>query len=180
MEPQDFSPLFRKHREEIFGEDHSYFIYDHLSQEELDQIKELRSPMEDVFRLYLGVFDENEKFIGWSWGAQESGMTFCMYNSAVAPDYRRQGIYTSLLQKAIEIIQIKGFQLIYSRHCMTNNEVIIPKLKAGFVISKLELDDMYGALVHLHYHLHPLRRKILDYRSGHLKPDEEIKRVFKI
>lgn len=40
-----------------------------------------------------------------------------------------------------------GFQVIYSRHVTTNSAIIIPKLKAGFVISAMELSDKFGVSV---------------------------------
>jgi hypothetical protein len=80
-----------------------------------------------------------------------------------------------MLDEAIAL----GFQLIYSRHCATNNQVIIPKLKRGFVISKMEIDDVFGVLVHLHFHVNETRRLIMDYRSGQKKPNDQIKGLFK-
>ena len=45
---------------------------------------------------------------------------------------------------------------------------------------KMELDDKFGVLIHLHYYMNSKRKKIMDYRSGQVKPDEEIKSLFKI
>lgn len=66
------------------------------------------------------------------------------------------------------------------RHSATNNAVIIPKLKAGFVITSMEISDMFGVLVHLTYFPKVLRRKMITYRVGDMKPDEEIKKCLKI
>jgi hypothetical protein len=60
---------------------------------------------------------------------------------------------------------------------MTNNDVIIPKLKAGFLITSFELSDTFGSLVHLTYYPSPLRRKVQVYRAGDLFPDEEIRKA---
>ena len=67
------------------------------------------------------------------------------------PGHRRKGIYTALMHRVIETVVEKGFQKIYSRHSVTNNDVIVPKLKAGFVISSMEISDVFGVLVHLVY-----------------------------
>jgi len=69
---------------------------------------------------------------------------------------------------------------VTSRHNATNNSVLIPKLKENFIISKMELDDIFGVLIHLHYYANTTRRKIMDYRSGQLKPDDQIKKLLKI
>ena len=72
-----------------------------------------------------------------------------------------------------------GFQKIYGTHCATNNAVLIPKLKLGFIFSKVELSDMFGTIIHLQYFTNPLRRKLMDYRSGLSIPDLEIQSVLK-
>jgi hypothetical protein len=40
----------------------------------------------------------------------------------------------------------------------------------------MEVSDMFGTLIHLHYFPKELRRKMMDYRVGQIKPDEEIKK----
>lgn len=79
----------------------------------------------------------------------------------------------------IILVQLKndGFQVVVSRHNLTNNAVIIPKLKAGFVISGFEVDDRFGTLVKLSYFFNPLRRKLLDVRVGQSAPDDEVKKL---
>lgn len=180
MTEQEFMPLYHQHKNSVFENDHSFVLWDILSKEELADIKTLTLNMGSPYKLYLAAFDTNENFVGWTWGFQENSTTFYMCNSAVLENHRRKGLYSELLNKCTKILKDKGFQLIYSRHCATNNAVIIPKLKAGFVISKMEIDDKFGVLIHLHFYTNKLRHKIMDYRSGQLSPDEELKKIFKI
>jgi hypothetical protein len=177
---EEFKPLFEKHKNKAFENTHGYNSGGILSADELERMKELQERLGSPCRLHLGVFDDRGDFVGWSFGQQESATTFYMVNSAILPEHRRKGLYTCLLMRSLEILSAKGFQLIYSRHNVTNNAVIIPKLKAGFVISKIELDDRFGVLVHLHYYTNPHRRKIMYYRAGNLHPDEEIRQWFGI
>lgn len=164
----------------MFADVHSYDLRDILNSGEIERISELGQGMGNRYKLHLGVFDKDNKFIGWSWGIQESASTFYMVSSAILKDHRRKGLYGALLGRCITVLSKKGFQIIYSRHCSTNNDVIIPKLKAGFIISKMEIDDIYGVLIHLHFYTNSIRRKIMDYRSGRLKPDTKINEVFKM
>lgn len=180
MEEDEFKALYNKHKVVVFEEDHSYDLWELLSESELDNFKSLGRDLGSPYKLYLGVFDDSDEFVGWSWGFQENSANFYMCNSAVLPAYRRRGVYSKLLSKCTETLREKGFQLIYSRHCATNNAVIIPKLKAGFIISKMEIDDKFGVMIHLHYYVNKTRKKIMDYRAGQLKPDSEIKRIFKL
>jgi hypothetical protein len=177
---EEFKPLFATHRHLAFEDTHSYEFRDILSSAELGHLKELGQAMGTPYKLYLGIFDKDDTFVGWSWGFQENAATYYMVNSAVLEKHRRKGLYSLLVRRSVEILSKKGFQLIYSRHCATNNAVIIPKLKAGFIISKMEIDDRFGILIHLHYYTNAMRRKIMDYRAGQSKPDGAIRKAFKL
>jgi len=181
LSKENFDPLFKKHRDEVFSDDHSLPFEKFNSEKENDKINELSSDcFKRPFTLHLGVYDKENNFAGWSFGWQENATTYYMCNSAVFKKYRRKGIYNALLETTLSILREKGFQLIYSRHNATNNNVIIPKLKSGFIISKMELSDTFGCLIHLHYYTNKTRRKLMDYRCGELAPDDELKKIMKI
>lgn len=176
---EEFRALYDAHKKQVFVDTHSFVLWDMLSQSELEQLEKLRFDPNSRYSIRLGVFKDKE-FVGWAWGFQEDSTSFYMCNSAILPKHRRKGLYTKLIEKTLEMATNKGFQTITSRHTMTNNAVLIPKLKAGFIINKMELDDMFGALVQLSFYTNKTRRKIMDYRAGQLRPDDEIKKVFKI
>ncbi len=180
MSEEEFMPLFQQHATSVFAYDHSYDFDNVLTDHEKENVKELAKNILNPYKLYLGAFDEKDNFVGWSWGQQESRWAFHMVNSAVMKEHRRKGLYSALVKKALELLTKKGFQLIYSKHNATNNAVIIPKLKAGFVISNMGIDDKFGVLIHLHFYTNNDRRKIMDYRSGQMKPDQRIKDIFKM
>lgn len=176
----EFLPIWNQHAEKIFDDCSQIFrVFEWLDQQEKEKAKELGKFIAEAYQLRLGVFVDGQ-CVGWSVGHQESAETYYMRNSAILPEFRRQGLYTSLMHKTISILKEKGFQRIYSRHSATNNAVIIPKLKAGFLITSLEVSDIFGVLVHLTYFPKELRRKIMSYRVGDIKPDEEIKKCLKI
>ena len=180
MPKKEFEPLFHRHVHEVFADDHSYAVRDALDDFEQAKLSELDSRLGDPWALYLGAFDQDDRFVGWTWGKQEPKAKFCMVNSGVIKSQRRMGVYSALVHSAVGTLSERGFQLIYSRHCATNNAVIIPKLKAGFIISKMEIDDSHGVLVHLHYYSNKARRRVMDYLTGLSKPDDEVKRLFKL
>ncbi len=180
MTTDQLSPLREKYTQTFF-DDHSqiFNLRAWLSEQEREKCKSLRENMGTPYELHLGLFFK-EDFVGWSVGHQESALIYYMMNSAILPEHRRRGLYTALLKRSVEILEGKGFQKIYSRHHATNNAVIIPKLKAGFMITSLEMSDLFGVMVQLSYFPKELRRKMLAYRSGHIRPDEEILNCFKI
>lgn len=180
MEADIFQEYLKKYKDEVFENDHSYVLWDLLDKKELDSVNKLKEKMGRPYYLRLGAFDRQGNFLGRSFGFQENSTTFYMCNSGVLEKYRRKGIYSLLLRNCLERLDKLGFQEIYSRHNATNNAVLIPKLKEGFVITKFELSDIFGVLIHLTYFTNRTRKKVLDYRCGQLKPDFELKEIFNI
>lgn len=102
------------------------------------------------FSLRIGAFDGDE-LVGWSFGHQDGFDNFQMQSSGVLEPYRRQGIYTKMLQKIIAEVQPYGFSKICSLHVCTNNAILIPKLKAGFVVTGMRLHASFGVMLELSY-----------------------------
>lgn len=175
LSKDEFDAIWSEHGASAFGEDTQAFRYrDALSAGDLQKEEALRARMGDPYRLYLGIFVDG-RVAGWTWGLQESAEAFYMVNSAVLPRYRGRGLYSALLQSLLKQVTELGFQRVYSRHKATNNGIIVPKLKAGFIITALELSDRFGTLVHLTHFPNPVRLKMSGYRAGQIKPDDEIR-----
>jgi len=166
---------FNPPREYSFEKTAPIFNFDsYLSEAEKNKLEKLRENMGNPFVLRLGIF-KNDELTGWHFGKQISFDSFYMQNSVILPEHRRKGLYTALLKTVIEISIKQGFQRVTSRHIATNNHIIIPKLKAGFVITNLEINDVLGITVQLTFYSNEVRRKMMDYRVGHIFPDNEIK-----
>lgn len=178
MNEQEFTSLMQKSSKEVFGESYLTFrLPDTFTEEERQKNIQLKANMGTPYTLRLGVLHESDGFVGWHFGYQESPLKFYMCNSGVLPNHRCKGVYTALVRKVIDTVTALGFQTIYSRHHPTNNAVIIPKLKMGFLITSFEIDDIHGTLVHLSYFPKSVRIKIMGYRSGHSHPDSEVRTV---
>ncbi len=152
---------------------------DILSDSEKFKLKSINENFKQPY-LYHSLLFYNDQLAGWMWGYQDSRESFYMVNSAVLPEHRGRGLYSQLLEVAMKELIEKGFQRIWSRHNITNNAIIIPKLKRGFLITGTELSDVFGTLVHLTYFTNKLRRKVMDFRSGDLRPDNELKKAFRL
>lgn len=94
----------------------------------------------------FGAYRSGE-LIGWSYGWIERGNMFYMANSGVAPEARRLGVYSALLEKIEEAAEALGVVLLRSQHSVLNNPIIIAKLKAGFHISGLHHSAQMGTLL---------------------------------
>jgi ribosomal protein S18 acetylase RimI-like enzyme len=145
-----------------------------LSDDEILQVRGLQNNLSTLFKFNLCIFYGDE-FCGWFYGEQQNAHTFYMQNSAILPQHRRKGLYSALLSEVLARVKKHGFQVVSSRHVTTNNSIIIPKLKAGFVITAMELSDRFGTLVHLSFFINENRKRILEFRAGELKPDQKIK-----
>ena len=174
MERDEFWPLLKEPQSKTFQTNMRVNIRKLLSDEELEAAKRLKKNMGQPFSLQLGLF-AGEELVGWSYGWQSDFESYYMTNSGVLPGHRRKGLYTALLHETIRIAKAEGFQILHSRHTATNNSVLIPKLKAGFIISSMEISDPFGTLIHLRYYCNPKRRALMDFRSGESMPDDELK-----
>jgi ribosomal protein S18 acetylase RimI-like enzyme len=170
----EFEAFLRAHHSRVFAERFELDLEQVLSSDEQVAVVRLRARLGSPYRLNLGVFLGDE-FVGWSFGMQESAERFYMINAGVLPEHRRRGLYSALLPHVLSRVQAQGFQIAYSRHAATNNRVLVPKLRAGFVITGLELSERFGTLVHLSYFFNALRRRVLDVRSGEALPEGQVK-----
>lgn len=180
MEQEDFWKLIEPHSSAIFEDASLMFPFrEHLSETEKDKIKQLREGFKIPFSLRLVLMFEGN-VAGWAYGYQDARKSYYMQNSAVLPQFRRQGLYSTMLNITVEKLIEHGFQKIWSRHVATNNSVLIPKLKYGFCFSGFELSDIFGTLIHLCYFPNRLHKKIQDFRCGEIRPDTELKKVFSL
>ena len=127
--------------------------------------------------LAIGIF-YGDACVGWHVANQMDRGNLEMTSSGILPEHRRRGLYRALIPVVLEYARHEGFQAVVSRHNLTNNAVIIPKLKAGFVIRGFDVSDRFGTLVQLSYYFNPLRRKVLDVRVGQRGLDDDTRDLF--
>lgn len=170
----EFSDFFSKYRPEVFSGNVDLRLPDLLSDNEKKKLKELSTGFGTPYKLRMFIQHGNEK-IGWFLGEQKDPETFYMINTAVFKEHQNKGIYKSLLPVILGILKEKGFQKVYSRHKASNNQVIIPKLRQGFMITAFEISDIFGVLIHLTYFFNDSRKKVINYRTGQSSPDKELR-----
>lgn len=168
---KEFDMYFQQYRPVVFRKTFAFNTEQALSQEEREAAGRLGEKCGDAFVLRLGIFREDE-FVGWHLGRQEDAQRFYMVNTGILEAHRNRGLYRALLPVVLKRVEAAGFQIVYSRHTVINNQVIVPKLKAGFIISGMEVDDRFGTSVQLSYYFNPIRRKMMDVRAGQTRLDE--------
>ncbi|MCB0386997.1 MAG: GNAT family N-acetyltransferase, partial [Bdellovibrionales bacterium] len=112
----------------------SYFVSPAklMNEEERSHRDRLSRNLGEPVQIALGAYLEDQ-LVGWSISKQSSGERIHTKISAVLPEHRGKGIYTKMTRELLRIAKEKGFQRVSSTHGMTNNAVLVPKLKLGFV-----------------------------------------------
>ena len=144
-------------------------LKDLIGPERAERHAALRQSLPKADRIRIGAFD-GDRLAGYSQGWFEVGGGFYIGSSAVDPEYRRQGVYTRLLQAIEQAVRERGGITISSQHVATNNAVLIAKLKLGYVIAGTEYVDAMGLLVRLVLHLTVERAALFAGRTGMLAP----------
>jgi GNAT superfamily N-acetyltransferase len=99
------------------------------------------------------LFEHGGEVVGGYWGQQETFGRYYMTVSVFRPEWRGRGLYTALLPRIVACAADAGFREIYSRHRADNNAILVPKLRAGFVIAAFEVAPRWGLTVHLRRYL---------------------------
>lgn len=97
-------------------------------------------------------YDNENNPIGWSIGTQHDADTFFMSWTGILPVHQRHGLYTRFLTQLLRYLEAIGYERVTSNHMVNNRAVLIAKLKAGFHITGLTLDERWGAQVGMAYY----------------------------
>jgi L-amino acid N-acyltransferase YncA len=152
----------------IFG---NYFEFrKHTNQTDAQhrQLKRFQRASGELYEVLLGIYHDHD-IIGWHYSAQRNSDEIVMRDTGILPAHQRKGIYSSLLPRLLKHFETAGLTNVVSYHRATNNAVIIPKLKAGFMINGLTVDQ-YGLAVELIYTFDEDYRNALRVRSGEIRP----------
>lgn len=155
-------------RSEFFGITGQYFDevftpFDELGAYSIPQERQANlTPLRQVFagthHEYF-VFYDGDTVAGWSYGDMHDPETYFMSNTAIRKAYQRRGIYSKFLGHFIDYLTALGYERITSTHQPNNRAVLMAKLKAGFVLSGMILDERWSAQVQMTYHIHPDRQQ---------------------
>lgn len=161
----EFEAETSKHKKDVFRESLTIYSHQIYSEEEIHKSEANMARFAKLESLYCLLLLGDE-CIGWHYGYQIGPMSYYMCNSAILPEFRRQGYYTWLASKIIEEITARGYHRITSRHHPTNNPIIIAKLKLGFVVTGLQLAGSFGTLIELERNSNQAMAELIKFRCG--------------
>lgn len=140
-----------------------------LNEEEREMRVQNAARMDALARYFLLAKVDGAP-VGYSFGIQRNADDFYMRNSGVLPEFRRLGIYTGMLEKAVEWIVGLGFQRIDSYHKLSNSPILMAKLKFGFVLSGFKVSEKNGCMAILTYYVKEERKALYEVRAGSRVP----------
>lgn len=135
-----------------------------FTPEEAAAIADLDSIVAGRLEHRLLLVDPAGAVVGAYWGQQETFGRYYMTVSVLAPAWRGRGLYRALLARVTAAVADAGFRELYSRHRADNNEILIPKLRAGWTIAAFEVTPRFGLLVHLRRYLVDAVRLVHEHR----------------
>ncbi len=164
--------FFGEHQATVFPDEASIPFDPIFREPEQKKIAKLRENISGSLQWYFLIYD-NETPIGRHFGFQKSELEYFMANTGILPEYQNRKIYSAFLKFIIERAVDEGFQFITSIHHADNNAVIIPKLKAGFIIQSfgfliqtMILESNFGPMIQLVYPAKDIYRKTFNAGFG--------------
>ncbi len=161
-------PAYTELINETLGHHHPFLMWrENLTDAQRAKIKALQERYKNDYQLRLAVLHKGE-LVGAQHSFQSTVTDVMMAMTTVRPEFRGRGIYTTLARKVLSETKEAGFQAVTSKHQMTNNPILIAKLKLGFKIYGTEVHAVHGTLLNMVYHHNDLMEKSLRFRAGEL------------
>ena len=168
----EWQAIVTQHQATVFPHETAASLDGLLTAPEQARLAALRQNLAGAQQLHLLVLDGDEP-VGWHYGFQRSDLEYFMANTGLLPAHQGRGLYSALLPVLIEWARATGFQYLTSLHHSDNNAVLVPKLKAGFVLQALGyllqpmlLEANVGPMVQLVYPLRAEYRPYLGFWRG--------------
>ena len=121
-------------------------------------------------------FRAGDAALGYALLREDEPGSLRLLNTALVPDARGRGLYAAFLEALLPAARAAGFSGLVSRHRADHNALLIPKLRAGFVLAGLRVDPRFGLQAELVCPFSADRRAMLAYRTGSRAWDERLAR----
>jgi len=157
--------IMRKNRTIMFPNSVDFHSGKVLSKAEIEKLKTRAHQTPQPTRLNY-IIEQKKELVGWCTAYQKDVDEWYMHNTGIFSQHRRKGLYSAVLKLMIDYATEQAYIKITSVHNATNNAVIIPKLKAGFIISGCHLSERFGMMVKLSYYPNKAVQSVVEFRSG--------------
>lgn len=87
--------------------------------------------------------------VGWSIGENTNFMNYDMSNTGILPKHQNRGLDSIFLQTPTKYLKEIGYQRLCSQHSPDNRKMLITTLKAGVMVTGMDLDERWDSLVRI-------------------------------
>lgn len=154
---EEIQPLWKALSPQIFTELTDVGVY-RMPAERRPRNQQLRDNFAQRHTEYFIFSNAHGEPIGWSNGEMLDAETYFMTWSGLLPAYQNRGLYQQFLQQLLPYLHEIGYERVTSKHMVNNRPVLAAKIKAGFHITGVELDERWGAQVSVAYYFYEDRR----------------------
>lgn len=155
-----------------YFDEHIYFRRDNLYNSYHDKAQ--ITPYEFQVNPLLLTLCDNQIPIALFKGFPTSANAYLMDISVVHPEYRRQGVYTALMDVILDYTQRAGFSVVHSTHCPSNLSILIAKMKKGFYICAMNISPEFGPEITLSFFHNETCKKAFLFRCGRIEMNQEL------
>jgi len=157
-----FNPFIMKNFNKVFPPNKRciHFSYKDVTKKRQQAKRELSKDYLTSHCDYILFYNKNNEPVGWMTGEADDGQTYYMRNTGILKSHQGNKIYRNFLMKFEEYIKDLGYERISGQHHGNNTQVLVPKLKAGFIITGFENHENHGTLIKLVKHLQKDRQDI--------------------
>jgi len=178
--------IFKRMRTDDFWDVYAKYFHKHSPLDLFFEEEKLRSKHEfenlkilnESFKLlednYL-LLDDLGNVIAMMRGWQKNYDSYYMQFTAVHSHYRKNGIYSELIDRVLNYTMILGFSRVLSCHAPFNNAVLIAKLKKDFKIIGIDTDPALGINIWLCYFHNKELKRAFEFRCGSLTFSEALR-----
>jgi GNAT superfamily N-acetyltransferase len=112
------------------------------------------------------ILKDGDKAIALFRGEQKDVDVYYLRHGVVKKEYRKQGILSECLNKAIEFCKELGFVQITCCFVLSNNNILAQMIKKDFFLTGIETHAEYGQLGWLTHFLNEDLKKAYLFRCG--------------
>ncbi len=112
------------------------------------------------------ILKDGEKIIGLFRGEQKDIDVYYLRHGVIKKEYRKQGILSECLKKAIEYCKQAGFVQLVCCFVLSNNNILSQMIKKEFYLTSTECHAEYGQIGWLTHYLNEDLKKAFYFRCG--------------
>ncbi|KAB8035857.1 GNAT family N-acetyltransferase [Silvanigrella paludirubra] len=135
-----------------------------LTKEQMDKRKNLLKMTSNISHHFI--LKDGDKAIALFRGEQKDIDVYYLRHGVVKNEYRKQGILSECLNKAIEFCKELGFVQITCCFVLSNNNILSQMIKKDFYLTSIECHAEYGQIGWLSHYLNEDLKRAFFFRCG--------------